>query len=103
MTSLPGRDDPQPGPPGRFADDLVGLDPDDPEAQAFAAHLDRMERQAPSFTVEGSLAGVRDFAESANRATGGRRMVVMAVVGLMLLGVLVVAWDALLFIVTVLL
>ena len=65
-----GPDGGPPGPPGRFADDLVGLDPDDPEARAFAAHLDRMERVRPMFTVEGELGGVRDFAESANRMSG---------------------------------
>ena len=62
--------------PERFAhsdDELLGLDPDDPEAQAFAAHLDRMQRQRPAFTVEGYIDGVREFAESANRAQGGRR------------------------------
>lgn len=88
-------DDAQSGSQGRFADDLIGLDPQDPEAQAFAAHLDRMERTRPSaFTVEGALAGVDDFAESANRADGGRRLAAVVVVGLILLGVLLVVWDA---------
>lgn len=82
-------------PPGRFADDLVGLDPDDPEAQAFAAHLDRTERSRSSFTVEGYLADVGEFAESANRADGGRRMVAVLVVALMLGGVLYTVWNAL--------
>jgi len=91
-------DDPQRGPRGRFADDLIGLDPHDPEAQAFAAHLDRMERQPPSYTVEGALAGVDDFAESANRAGGGRRLAAVVVVGLILLGVIVSVWDALVFV-----
>lgn len=90
------------GPPGRFADDLIGLDPADPDVQAFAAHLDRMERIPPSFTVEGSLAGVRDFAESANRATGVRRMIAVLVVGLMLFGVVFAFWEALLFLLSVL-
>jgi hypothetical protein len=85
------------GPTGRFADDLIGLDPNDPDVQAFADHLDRMERQPPAFTVEGSLAGVGQFAESANRARGARRVIAVAVVGLILLGVLVVVWDALVF------
>jgi hypothetical protein len=98
----PGRPDGSVGPQGRFADDLIGLDPADPEVQAFAAHLDRMERRPPAFTVEGSLAGVRDFAESANRVEGGRRLVAVVVVGLMLLGVVVVVWDALLFVLSVL-
>jgi hypothetical protein len=97
------QDDSGAGPRGRFGEDLIGLDPADPEAQAFAAHLDRMERIPPAFTVEGSLAGVRDFAESANRAAGSRRAFAMAVVGLILLGVIVVVWDALVFVVGILL
>lgn len=91
------------GPQGRFADDLIGLDPGDPEVQAFAAHLDRMERTPPAFTVEGSLAGVREFAESANRTDGTRRLVAVTVVGLLLLGVVVVVWDALIFVFGILL
>jgi hypothetical protein len=91
-------DDPPPGPQGRFADDLIGLDPSDPEVQAFAAHLDRMERTPPAFTVEGALAGVNDFAESANRAGGGRRLAAVVIVTLILLGVLLVIWDALVFV-----
>jgi hypothetical protein len=92
-------DSQQPGPRGRFADDLIGLDPDDPEAQAFAAHLDRMEHtRPPAFTVEGALAGVNDFAESANRADGGRRLAAVVIVGLILLGVILVIWDALVFV-----
>ena len=90
----------RPGPPGRFADDLVGLDPDDPEARAFAAHLDRMERVRPMFTVEGELAGVRDFAESANRAGGVRRLSAVVVVLLILLGTAFVVYEALEFVVT---
>jgi len=83
------------GPPGRFGDDLVGLDPDDPEARAFAAHLDRMERVGPSsFTVEGQLAGVRDFAESANRADGLRRLAAVVLVALVLLGTGYVIFEA---------
>jgi hypothetical protein len=92
-------DDPQSGPQGRFGDDLIGLDPHDPEVQAFAAHLDRMERtRPPAFTVEGALAGVDDFAQSANRAGGGRRLAAVVIVGLILLGVLLVIWDALVFV-----
>ena len=78
------------GPPGRFAEDLVGLDPDDPEARAFAAHLDRME-----YTVEGQLAGVRHFAESANRADGARRLAAVVLVALVLLGTGFVIFEAL--------
>jgi hypothetical protein len=87
----------------RFDDELLGLDPDDPEAQAFAAHLDRMQRQRPAFTVEGYLDGVRDFADSANRAEGGRRWAAVLVVGLLLLGAAWVVWEALVFVVTTLL
>ncbi|MQA09071.1 MAG: hypothetical protein GEU98_11105 [Pseudonocardiaceae bacterium] len=79
----------------RFDDDLVGLDPQDPEAQAFAAHLDRIERTRANYTVEGYLAGVADFADSANRATGHRRLAAVVVVSLLLLGVLVALWSAL--------
>lgn len=79
----------------RFDDELVGLDPDDPDAQAFAAHLDRMQRCDPAFTVEGSLRGVADFADSSNRAGGLRWFVAVAVVALILFGVLVAAWDIL--------
>lgn len=84
------------GPPGRFAEDLVGLDPDDPEARAFAAHLDRMEHVGPpGFTVEGQLAGVREFAESANRADGSRWLAAVVLVGLVLLGTGFVIFEAL--------
>lgn len=79
----------------RFRDDLVGLDPDDPEAQAFAAHLDRIERSRANYTVEGYLAGVADFAESANRASGHRRLAAVVVVGLLLFGALITIWSAL--------
>ncbi|GAA4025024.1 hypothetical protein GCM10022247_56880 [Allokutzneria multivorans] len=61
-------------PPGRFGDDLVGLDPDDPEAQAFAAHLDRVESVPKPYTVEGYLTQFGDFAEAANRREGHRRL-----------------------------
>ena len=83
----------------RFDDELLGLDPDDPEAQAFAAHLDRMQRQGPAFTVEGYLEGVRAFADSANRAEGGRRWAAVALVGLLLAVAAYVVYDALLFVV----
>ncbi len=75
------------GPPGRFHDDLVGLDPHDPEAQAFAAHLDRMEDAHSRATVEGMLQGVGEFAQNANRTAGHRRLVVVLIVALMLVGV----------------
>lgn len=88
----------RPGRSPRFDDELLGLDPDDPEARAFAEHLDRMQRQRPGFTVEGYLDGVRDFAESANRAQGGRRWAAVLVVALLLLGVAFVVWEALEFV-----
>ena len=87
----------------RFDDELLGLDPDDPEAQAFAAHLDRMQRQRPTFTVEGYLDGVREFADSANRAEGGRRWAAVLLVGLLLLVVGYSVYETLLFVVTTLL
>ena len=96
----------EPDRPGRsrqFDDELLGLDPDDPEAQAFAAHLDRMQRQHPAFTVEGYLEGVRDFAESANRAEGGRRWAAVLVVVLLLAVVAYIVWEALLFVLVTLL
>ncbi len=77
---------------GWLDDELIGLDRDDPETRAFAEHLDRMQRSRPNFTVEGSLAGVSEFADSANRAGGLRRLVAVVVVGLILLGVAVSAW-----------
>ncbi|ACU97402.1 hypothetical protein [Saccharomonospora viridis] len=79
----------------RFDDDLIGLDPDDPEARAFAEHLDRMQRCDPAFTVEGSLRGVAEFADGSNRAGGLRWWVAVLVVCLILMGVLVSAWDIL--------
>lgn len=82
----------------RFDDELVGLDPDDPDAQAFAEHLDRMQRQRPAFTVEGYLDGVRDFAESANRAQGGRRWAAVLLVVLLLAVVVYLAGDSLMFV-----
>lgn len=84
----------------QFDDELVGLDPEDPEAQAFAAHLDRMQRQRPTFTVEGYLEGVRDFADSANRAEGGRRWAAVVLVCLLLAVVAYLMGDALMFVLT---
>lgn len=72
----------------RFDDDLLGLDPEDPEAREFAAHLDRMQR-LPSSSVEGYIRGVGDFAESANRLRGPRRAAAVAVTVLLLF---VAAW-----------
>ena len=56
-----------PGQNPRFHEDLVGLDPYDPEALAFAEHLDRIERSGPNYTIEAALDGVSDFADSSNR------------------------------------
>ena len=91
--------DPTPERSPRFDDDLLGLDPDDPEAQAFAAHLDRMQHQGPAFTVEGYLDGVRAFADSANRAEGGRWWAAVVLVGLLLVVAGYVVFDALMFVV----
>jgi hypothetical protein len=82
----------------QFDDELVGLDPDDPDAQAFAAHLDRMQQQRPTFTVEGYLDGVRAFADSANRAEGGRRWAAVLLVALLLVVAGYVVYDALVFV-----
>ena len=84
-------------PSRRFSEDLAGLDPNDPDAQAFAAHLDRMERPNCKATVEGTLQGVGDFAQCANRTAGHRRVVVLLIVTLMLVGVLYTVWNALVF------
>ncbi|WP_309115808.1 hypothetical protein [Saccharothrix sp.] len=76
-------------------DELIGLDPDDPETKAFAEHLKNMRREQPAFTVEGYLAGVENFADSANRAGGLRRLSAVVVVLLILLGVAVSVWFGL--------
>ena len=57
-----------------------------------------MQRHDPAFTVEGYLDGVRDFADSANRAEGGRRWAAVLVVVLLLAGVVYVVWESLLFV-----
>jgi hypothetical protein len=77
----------------QFDEELLGLDPHDPEARAFAEHLDRMQRQHPAFTVEGYLAGVSDFADSANRAEGERRWGAVIVVLLLLAVAAYLVWD----------
>ncbi len=77
-------------------DELIGLDRDDPEVQAFAAHLERTRNAGrPGFTVEGYLAGMGDFADSANRAGGLRRLAAVTVTALLLLGALYAAWQVL--------
>jgi len=79
----------------RFDDELIGLDRDDPEVRAFAEHLERTYRQRPGFTVEGYLCGVADFAESATRTGGERRLAATVVVALLLLGAVFAVWEAL--------
>jgi len=59
-----------------------------------------MQRQRPAFTVEGYLDGVREFADSANRARGVRRGAAVVLVGLLLAVVLYLVGDALLFVLT---
>jgi hypothetical protein len=86
----------------RFHDDLVGLDPDDPEAQAFAEHLERMQRVRSGYTVEGYLAGMSDFADGANRHGGHYRLMAMILALLILFGVAVAAWDSILYLLSAL-
>ena len=81
----------------RFDPVLEGLDPSDPEVQAFAEHLDRMQHPNADATVEGTLRGVDDFAQSINRTTGHRRTVAVFVVALILFGVIYTVWNAVLF------
>ena len=76
-------------------DELIGLDPEDPETRAFAEHLRRMQAPSNSFTVEGYLRGFGDFANSANRANGHRRLTALIMVGLLLLGVVWAVWQTL--------
>ncbi len=93
------KDREQPARSPQFDDELLGLDPHDPEAQAFAAHLDRMQEQRPAYTVEGYIEGVASFADSANRAEGGRRWAAVLVCGLLLAVAGWLMWEALLFVV----
>jgi len=81
----------------RFDDDLVGLDPEDPEARAFAEHLERQQRVSPSFTVEGYLSDMGEFAASANRLGGHRKLMASILALLILLGVTIAVWDALVY------
>ena len=86
----------------RFSDDLTGLDPEDPEARAFAEHLDRVERVRPNYTVEGYISGMSDFADGANRLGGHHRLMASILILLILLGVVVGAWDIIVSLFTVL-
>jgi hypothetical protein len=87
----------------RLDDELIGLDRDDPDVRAFAEHLYRAHLVGSSFTVEGYLSGVSDFADSANRTQGLRRLAAVAVVLLLLLGAAVTVWEATTFIIATLL
>jgi hypothetical protein len=78
-----------------IADELIGLDPDDPETRAFAEHLRRMQTPTNSYTVEGYIRGFGEFANSANRANGHRRLMAVILVGLLLIGVLYAVWETL--------
>ncbi|OLF12838.1 hypothetical protein BLA60_06095 [Actinophytocola xinjiangensis] len=84
----------------RLDDELLGLDPTDPEVRAFAEHLERQQRVQPSYTVEGYITGMGDFAASANRLGGHRKLMASLLALLILLGVIVAAWDALVYVVT---
>ena len=91
-------DDPNEESP-RLDEELIGLDPDDPETQEFRAHLERQHRVRPGYTVEGYISGVSDFADSANRLGGHRKLMASILVLLIMLGVVVTAWDALVYVV----
>lgn len=88
-----GMADREPARNHRFDEDLVGLDPRDPEARAFAAHLDRMQRCEPAFTIEASLNGVAEFADASNRTGGLRWWLAATIAALIVLGVIVSSWD----------
>ena len=81
----------------KFDDELLGLDPEDPEARAFAEPLRRQQTVHPSYTVEGYLSDMKDFAASANRLGGHRKLMATILVLLILLGVTVTVWDALVY------
>jgi hypothetical protein len=83
-----------------FDNELLGLDPDDPEARAFAEHLRRQRQVHPSYTVEGYLSDMTDFAASANRLGGHRKLMASILVLLILLSVTVAVWDALVYAIT---
>jgi hypothetical protein len=97
-TTSSSPEDPNESP--RLDDELIGLDPDDPETQAFKEHLERQHNVRPSFTVEGYLSAMGDFADSANRLGGHRKLMASILVILILLGVTITAWDALVYVVT---
>lgn len=82
----------------RIDDELIGLDPEDPETKAFAQHLERQQQVRSGYTVEGYLSDVGDFADSANRLGGHYKLMAAILVLLILLGVTITAWDALVFV-----
>lgn len=86
----------------RFDEDLIGLDPDDPEAQAFAEHLDRVEKVHSRYTIEGYLADMSDFADGANRLGGHYRLMAMILALVILFGVAVAAWDTIMYLLSML-
>ena len=57
-----------------------------------------MRRERPTYTVEGYLDGVREFADSANRAEGGRRWAAVLVVLLLLAAAGYTVWEALVYV-----
>ncbi|HWC81563.1 MAG TPA: hypothetical protein VG756_16555 [Pseudonocardiaceae bacterium] len=94
---MPRRDEhEEPLPP--IEEELIGLDRDDPETKAFAEHLERMRTNRPGYTVEGYVQGVGDFANSANRAVGHRRLTAVILVGLLLLGAGWAIWQTIEFV-----
>ncbi len=101
-SDIPDENPRRPPPSSRFHEDLVGLDPDDPEAQAFAEHLERMQRVRSGYTVEGYLDGMSDFADGANRHGGHYRLMAMILALLILFGVAVAAWDSILYLLSAL-
>jgi hypothetical protein len=86
----------------RFQDDLIGLDPDDPDARAFAEHLDRVEKVRSGYTVEGYLDDMSDFADGANRLGGHYRLMVTLLALLIFAGFAVAAWDAFMYLLSML-
>jgi hypothetical protein len=82
------------------SDDLFGLDPHDPEVKAFTAHRNRMAHPNAAVSVEDMLRGVDDFARGANQTGGHRRVVVVTVVLLILVGVVFALWETLSFALT---
>jgi hypothetical protein len=107
MSATGTSEDPDDGPRSdkpsdRFSDDLIGLDPEDPEARAFAEHLDRVRKVRSGYTVEGYLDDMSDFADGANRLGGHYRLMVTILALLILGGFAIAAWDAFLYLLSAL-